>query len=144
MYKLLKTYMEHFSRFIIIDDDTINNTLCSVIIRRITGNETEIQTFSIPEQGFDYIAEDDSDNKSTLLFLDINMPGWSGWVFLENFERLDEEVKKKFRIYMLSSSVDPLDKERARTNKNVVDFVVKPLTKTKVLSILGEDDKIAV
>jgi two-component SAPR family response regulator len=139
---MLLNAMEPFSRFIIIDDDTINNTLCSVILRRIAGNEANIQTFNIPEQGFKYIAEDSSDAISTVLFLDINMPGWSGWVFLENFERLDKEIKNKFKIYMLSSSVDPLDQERAQINKNVVDFIIKPLTKTKVLSILAENNRI--
>lgn len=123
-------------RVIIIDDDTINNTLCSVVIRKVD-MDAEIQTFSIPEKGFMHIAQEDtSDEKPILLFLDINMPGWSGWVFLEHFEKLDEEIKKKFKIYMLSSSIDIQDRDRARTSKSVIDFVVKPLTTSKLMSIL--------
>lgn len=123
-------------KVIIIDDDTINNTLCSVVIRKIA-MDADIQTFSIPEKGFQHIAhEEPADEKPVLLFLDINMPGWSGWVFLENFEKLDEEIRKKFKIYMLSSSIDIQDKERAKASKSVVDFVVKPLTTNKMLAIL--------
>jgi two-component SAPR family response regulator len=128
--------MEKLSHFIIVDDDTINNTLCSVIIRKIIV-DAEIKTFNMPEEGFNYILNQCScNNETTILFLDINMPGWTGWMFLEHFEELDEKIKKEIKIYMLSSSVDPQDMERAKAHKNVVDFVVKPLTKSKVLDIL--------
>ena len=124
-------------RFIIIDDDIVNNTLCNVIIRRTMDN-VETQAFNSPEKGFDYlIKECSSGEKTTILFLDINMPVWTGWVFLENFDKLNVELKKHIKIYMLSSSVDPLDKDRANTCENVIDFVVKPLTKIKLLSILS-------
>jgi two-component SAPR family response regulator len=124
-------------RFIIIDDDIVNNTLCNVIIRRTMDN-AETQTFNSPEKGFDYLMKEySSGEKTTVLFLDINMPVWTGWVFLENFDKLDDELKRHIKIYILSSSADPLDKDRAKVCKNIVDFVVKPLTKKKLLSIMS-------
>ena len=52
------------------------------------------------------------------------------------FEKLDEKIKKRFKLYILSSSIDNDDKLRALENKNVVDYIEKPLTEEKVFSML--------
>jgi CheY-like chemotaxis protein len=77
------------------------------------------------------------EQKPTVLLLDINMPLMSGWEFLERFDNMKDEVKNLFRIYILSSSVDPRDKQRSYANKNVKAFLVKPLVKDNVVDILG-------
>jgi response regulator RpfG family c-di-GMP phosphodiesterase len=126
------------TRFIVIDDDLVSNMLCKLVINEAK-SELEIKTFNIPETGFKYISREYFNNKieiSTVLLLDINMPTWTGWDFLDNFEMLDKKIKEQIRIYMLSSSVDPKDKLRARENKNVVDYIVKPLSKKIVLAII--------
>lgn len=121
-------HMEKKINFIVIDDDPINNTICRITIQR-TMPESDILTFLIPEEGFAYISTQylTTDNP-TVLFLDINMPTWSGWDFLDHFEKLDEKIKEQIQIYMLSSSVDANDIKRAADNKNVQDFIEKPLT----------------
>lgn len=116
------------SRFIVVDDDFASNTVCRIIIKRAAAG-SDIQTFEYPEQGFEYISKEYLHNTVfTVLFLDINMPVWSGWDFLDNFEKLDEKIKKQFKIYMLSSSIDPNDKKRAMDNKNVIDYIEKPIS----------------
>jgi two-component SAPR family response regulator len=135
--------MKNKTGFMIIDDDIINNTLCSVIIKRLMGPDTFIRTFNNPEKGFHFITEEANQENPLLIFLDINMPGWSGWTFLENFEKLDESIKQRIKIYMLSSSLDSSDKHKAYVNKNVVGFIIKPLTKTKLISILEEHNTLA-
>ena len=50
------------------------------------------------------------------------------WEFLDRFDQLDEDLKKRVRIYILSSSVDKRDMERAQANRNVVYYLIKPLT----------------
>ncbi|MEP6948452.1 MAG: response regulator [Ginsengibacter sp.] len=129
-------------RFIVIDDDQINNLYCRIIIKQAAG-ELEIKTFDIPEKGFEYITKEYSNNKNpTVLFLDINMPTWSGWDFLDNFEKLDENIKKQIKIYILSSSVDPADHQQAMDNKYVVGYIEKPLSELTVLAILEEQEEI--
>jgi len=126
------------TRFIVIDDDLLNNMLCRVIIKRAAG-ESDIQTFNIPEVGFEYISTEYSNGGApTVLFLDINMPTWSGWEFLDNFEKLDDKIKKQIKIYMLSSSLDTIDKQKASDNKYVVDYIVKPFSEKRMLEILDE------
>jgi len=125
-------------RFIAIDDDPVNNCICKLTIEMVA-SKPEIITFTNAAQGFEYIQNQYSTNRDqtqTVLFLDINMPVMSGWEFLERFDNLGEDVKKRFKIFILSSSVDERDKQRSYANKNVNAFLVKPLVKDNVLSIL--------
>jgi CheY-like chemotaxis protein len=63
------------------------------------------------------------------VFLDLNMPGISGWDFLDFFSHFDNNVKSCVHIYIVSSSIDPADKTKALTHPNVISFISKPLTK---------------
>jgi response regulator RpfG family c-di-GMP phosphodiesterase len=130
--------MERIAHFIVIDDDQINNMLCKYSIRQVNG-ELETTTFLEPEKGFEYIVNTYSAASKAMpsvLLLDINMPKWSGWDFLDKFEKLDAHIKNQIKVYMLSSSVDPKDIEKAKTNSNVVDYIVKPLNREIVLKII--------
>jgi two-component system, chemotaxis family, chemotaxis protein CheY len=120
-------------KFIVVDDDSINNVLSRIIIEMVYP-QADIQAYTDPETALIYIQSVYSNNHAldTVLFLDINMPTLTGWEFLEAFEKLEHRVKAKLRVYMLSSSVDPRDKERAIGNKNVLDYFEKPLTKESV------------
>ena len=124
------------SRFIIVDNDPVNNLLCSLAIKDAAVN-ADILAFTSSFKAFEYIsAYNENTNSMNILLLDINMPIWSGWDFADHFEKLDEKIKKRFKIYMLSSSIDNDDKLRALENKNVVDYIEKPLTEEKVFSLL--------
>jgi CheY-like chemotaxis protein len=125
-------------RFIAIDDDPVNNLICKLTIEMVA-DRPEILTFTNAAQGFDYIQTQytaNRDQTQTVLLLDINMPVMSGWEFLERFDNLGEDVKRLFKIFILSSSVDERDKQRSYANKNVNAFMVKPLVKDNVLDIL--------
>jgi CheY-like chemotaxis protein len=129
--------MKDISRFVVIDDDPLNNALCKMIIKLALG-KMDVRTFTLPEKGFQFIKTEYAVNmngSTSIILLDLNMPIMSGWEFLERFEGLDEIIKKQVKIYILSSSVDPRDKERAGKNKDVEDYIVKPLTKEIVLEI---------
>ncbi len=130
--------MEKPTHFIVIDDDQINNMLCKYSIRQVNSG-LETSTFLDPEKGFEYITNNYSastERMPTVLLLDINMPTWSGWDFLEKFENLDGQIKSQIKVYMLSSSVDPKDMEKAKANPNVVDYIVKPLNRDIVVKII--------
>lgn len=117
-------------QIIIVDDDEINNMICSYVIKA-SRLDLLVQTFNIPEIGFEYLSKDFSKAthlQPTILLLDINMPSWTGWEFLEKYEYLDDEIKKHIKIFMLTSSLDTKDKENANKNKYVLDYIVKPLT----------------
>ena len=122
------------TRFIVIDDDDFNNKICSVTIEKIS-KDADIKTFLDPVEGFAHIVSEYSradHNATAVLFLDINMPVMNGWEFLERFEELDASIKNRVKIYILSSSVDKRDIEKAKKNKNVVHYLIKPLTKETI------------
>ncbi len=55
------------------------------------------------------------------------MPEINGFRFLELFQNAPESVQHEMKIIMLSSTLDPLDIEKARNNRFVVDILKKPL-----------------
>ena len=122
------------TRFIVIDDDEFNNKICSVTLEKIA-KDADVKTFLSPVEGFEHIVSEYSgveNDSSAILFLDINMPVMNGWEFLERFNELDTELKKRIKIYILSSSVDKRDIERAKADKNVMHYLIKPLTKETI------------
>jgi two-component SAPR family response regulator len=129
--------MSTIRKFIIVDDDTINNALCQIAIKTSVKGAV-VKAFTIPEEGFDYIVKntnEDTDIQS-VVFLDLNMPRVTGWEFLEYFDKLDEQIRSRYKVYILTTSFDQRDRERAMQNKNVVDYIVKPLTTEIVCRIV--------
>lgn len=125
-------------RFISIDDDEYNNALCRIIVKR-TLKEAEIETFISAEEALDSLSRLNNNHVASLLtivFLDINMPSMNSWEFLESFHSLDEEIKNKVRICILSSSVDLRDKKRAEDHPDVFKYLVKPFTPNMVLELV--------
>ncbi len=63
-----------------------------------------------------------------LIFLDLNMPEMNGWEFLNAYLKEYMAVQPELKVVILSSTVDPDDRERAIKNPLVIDFISKPLT----------------
>lgn len=114
---------------IIIDDDPVNNKVCSIYIKKTGISENRI-CFLNGSEGLNYLTNEfQPDNYNTvLIFLDLNMPVMNGWEFLEEYDKLPETYKQKINLYILSSSIDERDIIRARDNINVIDFISKPFT----------------
>ncbi len=125
-------------RFIVVDDDRSNNLICEYTLRRFSAS-TDIKTFLDPEVALEHISNYSTlqVNTPTVLFLDINMPVLDGWEFLEIFENFTDNIKQQFTIYILSSSIDLRDLERADKNPLVTGFLSKPLCKKSINSIFG-------
>jgi len=129
--------MENKPHFIIIDDDRINNMICRMLISKIF-KEVDVKDFTIAQEGLEFMKTEyaKDENKSAILLLDINMPIMSGWDFLVIFDELEESLKQKFQIYIVSSSIDYSDIEQAKSNRHVIGFLSKPLTKEALLAIV--------
>lgn len=117
-------------RFILVDDDSFSNLLSKKVIERNLA-EVKVTDFDIPEVALEYIEtefEHKPFEEKTTLFLDLNMPTLTGWEFLDKFESFAEPIKNQFDIYILSSSINPADIQRAKRNPLVKDFIEKPIT----------------
>ena len=115
--------------FIVIDDDPINNLLCSKNIKKNI-QEADVITFTEAEKGLDHIKSffNEPNVENAVLFLDINMPIMTGWEFMEEFEKLNSLIKDQVFIYILSSSIHQEDKLKAKNHPDVVDYIEKPLS----------------
>lgn len=130
--------METKIHFILVDDDPLNNMLSEMIIEEVFP-DAKIMTFTEPKTGLDYILtnfNDPGEGKS-ILFLDLNMPKMTGWEFMGQFEKADTIGKDQLLIYILSSSVNPVDLEKAKVNPYVIGFIEKPLTGEVLISLVS-------
>ncbi len=130
--------MTNSPNFIVVDDDPLNNTICRLTIKKALG-AVDVKTFTDPLQGLKYVSEEYptaiEENKTTFLFLDINMPIMNGWEFLEQYDVLDASIKNSIKLFILSSSVDDRDIEKANANNNIVSYLAKPITKEIILNL---------
>ncbi len=99
--------MNEISSIFLIDDDTIALTINEAVIR-LTGFSLDIQTFESANSALSVLSVTDYSSFPDVIFLDINMPVKDDWEFLDEFEGLPQVALPKCKVYMLSSSVDPL------------------------------------
>ena len=126
----LKTPMaiDNLQRILLIDDDAGNNTVSRIFLKKVV-IETEIVAFTDPVEGLGYIVSEYASRPvNTILLLDINMPVLSGWDVLDKFTALPETIKKYFTIYILTSSINMEDKQRAAVHPLVSAYIEKPMT----------------
>ncbi|MEP6596489.1 MAG: response regulator [Ginsengibacter sp.] len=129
--------MRTIRKYIVVDDDPTNNEICNIMLEMVLG-KVDIRTFQVPEEGLAFIQKEYSKTlKPAILLLDINMPTLTGWQFMEYYKKFPETVKKQISIYILSSSVDKRDKDKAKANQGIKGFISKPLDQKTILSIAG-------
>jgi PAS domain S-box-containing protein len=113
-----------------IDDDLINNLLNERLLKKHFP-QIACKTFSEAERAFSEISSN-TDQLPDAIFLDINMPVMNGWDFLDNL--LSKNLNLK--VYMLTSSIDPKDQEKALGYSAVQDFISKPLKEERLRKII--------
>ncbi|MBS1486994.1 MAG: response regulator [Bacteroidetes bacterium] len=70
-----------------------------------------------------------------VIFLDIDMPLMDGFQFLDEFENLSPLTRKKCKIVMLTSSINPQDFNRSKKYPNVRLYLNKPLSHDSIVKI---------
>jgi two-component system, chemotaxis family, chemotaxis protein CheY len=123
----------------LVDDDSIFQFTATRLIE--SGKlARKILHFENGGDALQYLKENslNSENLPDFLFLDINMPFVDGWMFLEDFVKIKSVFAKEIKIYMVSSSIDPRDMNRAKGFAEVIDFVVKPVTMEMFAELLKQ------
>lgn len=113
----------------LVDDNDTDNFISKRIIE-LTKFAPRIEIKNSGKSALQYLEsqKDNDDNLPNLIFLDINMPIVDGFVFLYEFERFPDNIKKKCRIIILSSSDNKRDIDKIVNNNHVIKFITKPLT----------------
>ncbi|WP_026999938.1 response regulator [Eisenibacter elegans] len=114
-------------RAYLIDDDTINNFLCKKILEK-SGLIEEVVLFEEATKALANITQalQTSDMLPSLILLDINMPVMNGWEFMEAYQKLGKPVAD-IRLFILSSSSNEQDMEKAKKYPLILDYLTKPI-----------------
>jgi len=117
--------------FVIIDDDDITITLTRRLIKQFN-KDFEVINYKDARQAIKHF-KDFGTSKNEIILLDINMPIFNGWDFLEEFEKSNLEGN----IFMFSSSIDIIDLEKSKSFNAVIGYFSKPLNTQKIENILN-------
>jgi CheY-like chemotaxis protein len=118
-----------FQNVMVIDDNRIDLYIAS---RMITQNNfgKKVMQYSSAIEALKFLREN-QENISELpdvIFLDIYMPGMSGFEFMEEYDNLSAPLKNICKVFLISSSLDELDITRANNDENIVDMNDIPIT----------------
>lgn len=78
-------------------------------------------------------------NLPDVIFLDLNMPVMDGWQFLDELIKIP--MAENIPIYIVSSSVDSRDINKAKSYKMVSNYLVKPFSVSKIQKLIKELEK---
>ena len=113
----------------LIDDDEVYKFFMQKMlkIKKLAG---AISSFPDGDEAFKFINENkkNPENLPDLIFLDINMPIMNGFQFMDEYTKISGEIDKKITIYMITSSIDPVDLAHSKKFPEITDFITKPVT----------------
>jgi len=123
---------------LLIDDDDVVNTLHSIVLRQ-SGLVENIRSVMSGGEALSILSTYEKDRSwPSIIFVDINMPGMNGWEFIEYFNEKFSGNKDKCKVCLLSSSLDPRDKEKADRSELVDFYFSKPLVPENLKAICKE------
>lgn len=130
------------SRLVMIDD----NPLEHMIIKRLC---QRLKIFAEADYHFDarnvlaQLSQEQANDLPDIILLDLQMPEFDGWDFLEEFSRIYASLPKNIKIYIFSSSINPVDITRSATYPFVCDFISKPMKQETLQQIYQQFDEAA-
>jgi CheY-like chemotaxis protein len=129
--------MIRIQKLCVIDDDLIYQFAVKLNIQQLQLAET-VLTFSNGDLAKTWITENHTNPNALpdVILLDINMPIMDGWDFLEWFTGFKSRMARSIPIFMVSSSIDWRDIERAKSYPDVLDYISKPITEGNFFEIV--------
>ena len=116
----------------LVDDNEIDNMINQKMLESVNFAE-QYYVHTSGQSALDFLEnlvkrESAAELLPDMILLDINMPLIDGFQFLDEFAELDIKIKTDIDVFMLTTSINPSDKERAEGNALITKFLIKPLT----------------
>lgn len=121
----------------VIDDDRMDRKFAKRTIDKSQLLE-RVELFDSPIAAMKHI--EDGGDAPELIFLDINMPPITGFEFLEMFDGQLQALDPVPVVIIVSTTVNPADRERAAQYSLIKKFLSKPLSSehiTEAVALLG-------
>lgn len=122
-----------FNTIILIDDDVAVNYYNKYIIESIEAAKEIFVADDVDKAASllsDISQQESQEFSPSLILLDINMPKYTGFEFLEKYKTLIDNMENKgFVVYILSTSENPAEIDKAMIDdNNIMGYLSKPLT----------------
>lgn len=125
----------------IIDDDEMYVSLITKVID-IHNLAKSLIIFKNGQEALDYFVSAflhlEERVVPQIILLDLNMPVMDGWSLLEELSKYDFPALKNSTLYIVSSSINPIDIKRSREFNLVQDFLVKPIVPNDLAAVFSK------
>lgn len=123
---------------LLVDDDVTTNFFNRHLIGKMNIFE-EIHEAENGRVALDKLQElHNSGRTPEMIFLDINMPVMNGFEFLDEYQKLDAELRESIVVSMLTTSLAKSDLEKANNYPDLKDYIDKPIDKQKISDLLSK------
>jgi len=129
--------MEKIKNLLLIEDNDITILITKKMVEQ-TGLVENIVIAKNGKDGYDYLTYclDNKRSFPEVILLDIMMPIWDGWTFLEKTKEI--QLLEKLNIYLYTSSVSDEDKHEASRYGLQDRYLVKPIEINVIEQIVAE------
>jgi CheY-like chemotaxis protein len=110
-------------KIILVDDDPIVILLQKKLMEKV-GMIDEVDSYNNGEEVLDFFINNSEEIAEYLVFLDINMPGLSGWQVLDKLIEL--KLDGNISVIIITSSIEQAEKEKSKQYDRIIDFWIKP------------------
>jgi CheY-like chemotaxis protein len=113
----------------VIDDAKLDSIIIKLSIQKIH-HDAEVKLISSGREAIDglvKLAGIEARELPNMLFLDLEMPGMSGWEFLEQFKALNIESLRRIQVYIVSGTISPADVKKSLSDPFVANYFHKPI-----------------
>ncbi len=111
-------------RVVLIVDDSSDDNYFMMRRLRDAGLAEEVVDFVYAADALEFMRKSDRP-RVDLILLDLNMPRMNGFEFATEYTKLAPSASEA-PVYMVSSSLDPADREQAEKHPGIQGFCVKP------------------
>jgi CheY-like chemotaxis protein len=129
---------KHKTRLLFIDDDEINN----FILQELFADEEDLSLTFFSDSPAAYeqlrnLSAEAPEQLPDIIFMDIKMPILDGFEFLDRLQDEGFLNDKPVDIFLLSSTLDSRDVQRATSYASIRELVTKPLTVEKYRGLMA-------